>query len=229
MGSRPPAVMGATRTASKAALVRLALALSTGAGVAVSFLPIPGPSVASASEAGLDGTDGHPRERFPLAVHAPTTGDAHLDVAVDRALRDWNTLAREVLGVEVFARVEEPARADVLVAFPAGRPPHGMGRALMEAHADGLIVLPVRVVVFRPEVRGQTPAQTVLFQVLAHELGHALGLAHTRDPRSIMCCVPDSLDFSDAAVREAYVTARRHPDLRSVRDQLAEHYRKLWR
>jgi hypothetical protein len=43
-----------------------------------------------------------------------------------------------------------------------------------------------------------------------------------------MCCVKGSVDFSDAAVREAYVQARRHPDVRSARAQLAEHYARFW-
>jgi hypothetical protein len=35
-----------------------------------------------------------------------------------------------------------------------------------------------------------------------------------RDPRSLMCCVKGSVDFSDPAAREAYIEARRHPDVR---------------
>ena len=44
-----------------------------------------------------------------------------------------------------------------------------------------------------------------------------------------MCCVRGSVDFTDPAARDAYVDARRHPDVRSVRAQLAEHYARFWR
>jgi matrixin len=69
----------------------------------------------------------------------------------------------------------------------------------------------------------------VFYQVLAHELGHALGLPHTTEPRSVMCCVEGSIDFRDPAQRDAYVEGRRHPDLRSVETQLREHYDRFWR
>jgi hypothetical protein len=93
----------------------------------------------------------------------------------------------------------------------------------------GVIALPVRIVVFEPTARGQTSRETLLYQIAAHELGHALGLAHTRDPSSLMCCVPGSVDFNDPVAREAYIEARRHPGAGSARAQLAEHYERFWR
>jgi hypothetical protein len=182
---------------------------------------------ALASDAALQGTEGHPRSRLPLAIHATRTGSASLDAATHRAVDDWNALAREVLGVAAFAWTERAGDAQVAVEIRSRPAGHGMGVAYIDTR-DGVIVPPVRVVVFEPEVRGQTPAEVLLYQVLAHELGHALGLPHTRDPRSVMCCVRDSIDFSDAAVRDAYIEARRRPDLRSVREQLGAHYERFW-
>jgi hypothetical protein len=85
------------------------------------------------------------------------------------------------------------------------------------------------VVVHEPTARGQTSRETILYQVLAHELGHALGLPHNADPKSLMCCIHQSLDFNDPTVRAAYIEGRRHPDVATVREQLTAHYERVWR
>jgi hypothetical protein len=186
-------------------------------------------SVASASDAVLSGNDGHPRERLPLALYVAPFGMPSLDLAASRAVADWNRVAQEALGVTVFAPTATAADARVIVAVTPGDSRGPMGVTYLESGADGVITLPLRIVVREPVARGQTSRESLLYQVLAHELGHALGLVHTRDPRSVMCCVAGSIDFQDPAVRDRYVEARRRPDLRSVREQLVEHYERFWK
>jgi len=183
----------------------------------------------AASEREMARPEGHPRGRFPLAVYVARMADPVQEAAVKRAVEDWNAIFRSALGLAAFRWATRADEAAVSIALAPGTSAKLMGQTEIGADANGVIELPVRVTLLETTARGQTPRETLLYQVAAHELGHALGLPHTSEPRSLMCCVWDSLDFKDPAVRAAYLEGRRSPDVRSVEVQLKAHYKAFWK
>jgi hypothetical protein len=174
-------------------------------GIILALLVLGAARPVTASDTTLSGVEGHLRARLPLSVWLQSAGDPDLDAAMRRAVDDWNGLFREALGVGAFVVAPREA-AQVRVNLEPATTSGLMGVTYLHTDDTAVIQVPVSITVVEPTARG-----------------------HVRDPRSLMCCERGAVDLKDAGVREAYVEARRRPDLQSVRAQLVEHYTRFWR
>src|SRR5688572_12930875 len=89
--------------------------------VALAVLALVAPAMGA--DRGLSGSEGHPRARFPLAIHVAPLGETVLDNAAMSVVDHWNGVFAEALGLPAFRRVDHAADADVILTLaPATAP-----------------------------------------------------------------------------------------------------------
>jgi hypothetical protein len=102
---------------------------------------------------------------------------------VERAMKTWSEAAVDRLRL---VRTSDRARAAMRVNFVAGDHVYGEARPVIDRESGAIVGADVHISRDLASTGDRLGQQIILYLTALHELGHALGLAHTDDFSTIM-------------------------------------------
>ncbi len=139
-------------------------------------------------------------QNFPVDSPAPFTNpiDAIYQATIQAAFDRWSSIS----GL-TFTQVADSPSAAIRIGFGTFASPYTIGETIVRS-SGGYLPNDTVVRLLDPTIDPLTPdsqgnwsyadLSVTLLQVATHEIGHAIGLAHTTDPVTIMYPVATSLD-----------------------------------
>ena len=139
------------------------------------------------------------RQSTRLAVYVTPTADAArqatCDSLVDRALAAWSDD-----GPVSIVRTTRQEAADVRIVWTQSLPAQHPGVTMLKPNRRGELIAADVFIMTTVPARGDISSDRVLYGVLAHEIGHALGLPHAPQQGRIMNEVLHTLDITPADI-----------------------------